>query len=213
MEARFKTKFVLLSDYKCHIDSCSYLALSARKLLKHYCCHHRNYLNAQCLYVNCFHSEPFRTVAALQTHMRKYHKDFFEQIFESGEACEQICESAEACEQICESVEACVSVEEEPSTSSTGIQASSISNDVHNTVEDTIFKNSIQPSIGESAADFVLNLLADRKFNQVNLQFVMQETSALVKSVVQSTIINAGNILANQGLDREQTPVVKYFLI
>ena len=47
-----------------------------------------------------------------------------------------------------------------------------------------------------AAAEFVLNMLGDNKFNQVQLKSVMDGANSLVRDVVNQTLESVNNLLA-----------------
>ena len=59
----------------------------------------------------------------------------------------------------------------------------------------------ISDDIDEKVADFILQMLSERKFNQTNVQFVMKKSTELVKQVAKKVIKEAAAVMNNKGLD------------
>ena len=78
---KFKTVIDPLDNFDCTVDSCNFSALSTRELLSHFRKVHSTTkgINSPCLYSKqCSHVELFKTFSGLDTHLRKFHIEFFE---------------------------------------------------------------------------------------------------------------------------------------
>ena len=155
----------ILADFSCINEDCNFVAPSALTLLSHYRAHHTKNLNSPCFYRDC-RSAPFKTSYGLHRHTQRYHNEFFNKVPDQTPA-----------------VVAIPMEEANEFDLTQEFQESAPTNADNQTNQQAIYAvNKDGFSVKESAARFLLNLSADRKFNQVDLQCVMKEVSTLLTS-------------------------------
>ncbi len=78
---KFKIVFDPGEDFTCPILYCTFVGSKPQNLHAHFRSVHSNdkSFESMCLFSrNCFHSEKFKTYSALDSHIRKFHKSFFD---------------------------------------------------------------------------------------------------------------------------------------
>lgn len=130
----------------------------------------------------------FQTVFSLDHHLRKFHGDFFNENAPSdrSETLTSLVQHEQAEVVYLQQSEAGSMNFEQPDPSTMRMEESAAG------TED------INSAVG---ATFVLNLLSERKLNQVSVQHVIGETSKLVDKVVESQLHQIKSVLHANGID------------
>ncbi len=86
---KFKTLAVPLDTFDCSVEACNYKAASAKELLSHLRTVHSkcNDIRSHCLYSKlCEHTDLFKTYYGLNTHLSKFHPEFFVETADAQES-------------------------------------------------------------------------------------------------------------------------------
>ena len=166
----------LLNEFKCNVGVCDFKAKDGRSLLSHFRIKHNG--DPQ-FYSVCFYSKncdrTFQSYGAMYTHLKNYHEDFF-----TSNA------SVVDVQVPSETFENSPLIEEETQV-------------LHMVETPVDIVRSEEPCY--AGAEFVLNLLTERKMNQVSVQYVIGETTKLVNNVMDAQLEKLKTLLQSNGID------------
>lgn len=79
---KFQTPFSPLDDNNYQVQNCDFKTSSGKKLLRHYRVFHKSDpdFTSSCIFSKeCFHVEAFKTPENLNSHLHRYHPEFFKE--------------------------------------------------------------------------------------------------------------------------------------
>ena len=85
---KFQTPFCPLDVNNCQVPNCYFKPSSGKKLLDHYRVFHKSdpYFRTCIFSKECFLFDPFKTPENLNTHLHRYHPEFFKEAVTSLDA-------------------------------------------------------------------------------------------------------------------------------
>lgn len=209
----YKTLCDPWDNFNCTVDGCNYAAQSPRELLSHFRIVHSKTkgINSPCLFSKkCPHVDLFNTFDGLNSHLRKFHIEFFEN--EEADKCVDNTLSSDIANDTLVLDSSLVSTSKE----STSVDDKNDNDDAGNSTPSKYYfnftillsyfdsgtenipsDNSIE-SVSVAAGKFVMTMLADQKQTQVDMQLIMKGVQTLVHKAVDATLSEIRQLLVRE---------------